>query len=160
MRTAGFTLELTLLQCHCSGFWLRADRSVLSACIQIAAKGQTMQCNRPKAIEGLPSVCIFDKVFASFWHSTCKNLHKNKLHVYWHAQVRFCHGVWLVKKTTTHVSWHLRFEVERQMKFVKHTQCQPRPGSVIRYCFPVASWEGVWDIEWKQHLSRWLLVRG
>ena len=33
-----------------------------------------------------PSVCIFDKVFASFWKLTCKKLHKNKMHVNWHAQ--------------------------------------------------------------------------
>ena len=45
-----------------------------------------------------PSVCIFDKVFASSWHLTRKNLHTNKMHVDWHAQLRFWHVVWLVKE--------------------------------------------------------------
>ena len=47
------------------------------------------------------SMCIFDKVFASFWYSIDKNVHKNKMHVNWHAQFRFRHVVWLAKKETT-----------------------------------------------------------
>ena len=48
-----------------------------------------------------PSMYMSDKVFASFWHLTCKNLHKNEMHVNWHTQFRFWHVVWLVKRKTT-----------------------------------------------------------
>ena len=105
-------------------------------------------------------------VWQSFWHLTCKNLHKNKLHVTWQAQFRFWHVVWHGKKKTTrqfdtskiemscitrHVTlrwhfrrrcrcqltlvfvsendtWHFGLEVERQMKFVKHTNWSPYIG--------------------------------
>ena len=55
------------------------------------------------------AVCIFDKVFASFWYLTRKNSHKNKMHINWHVQFRF----WHVKKKTTHqltlykLKWHV-----------------------------------------------------
>ena len=58
-------------------------------------------------------VCIFDKVFASFWHSTDKNLHKNKLHVKWHAHFRFWHVVVTCEEKTTRqltlqkLKWHV-----------------------------------------------------
>ena len=63
--------------------------------------------------EESPTVCIFDKVFASFWHLTCKNLHKMKLHVNRCARFRFRHVVWHVKEKTTRpltfyiLKWHV-----------------------------------------------------
>lgn len=71
---------------------------MLSACIQIAAKGQTMKCNRLEAIDAYHVVAM---------PTSCQ------------------------RRTPSHVR-------------------------VIRYCFPVASWK----VEWKLHLSRWLLIRG
>ena len=59
------------------------------------------------------SMCIFDKVFVSFWYLTSKISHKNKMHVNWHAQCRFWHVVWLVKKKITRqmtlykLKWHV-----------------------------------------------------
>ena len=55
----------------------------------------------------LDAVCIFDKVFASFWHLTHKNLHKNEMHINGHAQFRFFwHVVCDVWRIKPYVNWH------------------------------------------------------
>ena len=48
------------------------------------------------------AMSIFVKDFGSFWHLTHKNLHKNKMHVNWHARFRIWHWLWLVKEKSTH----------------------------------------------------------
>jgi hypothetical protein len=73
-------------------------------------------------------MCNFDKVFASFWHLTRKNLHPKKAHVNWHAQFRFWHVVGLVKKqiachltcTTKHVTLrqHFKRKNNSQLTFI------------------------------------------
>ena len=41
---------------------------------------------------------MFDKVFASFFLLTRKNLHKKYMHVNWHTHFGIWHVLWLVKK--------------------------------------------------------------
>ena len=53
-----------------------------------------------------PPVCILDKVFASFWLLTGRNLHKNELHADWHARFRCGHVVRLVKEKNHTLNWH------------------------------------------------------
>ena len=77
--------------------------------------------------------CVFLTKFMQvfdIWHA--KILHKNKMRVNWHTQSRFWHVMWVVKKKPhinwhftqiENVTWHFGFEIERQMKFLKHTQC-------------------------------------
>ena len=53
------------------------------------------------------SLCMFDKVIASFSLLTRKNSHKNKkMHVNWYAQFRSWHMQWFVKKKKRRVNWH------------------------------------------------------
>ena len=53
------------------------------------------------------ALCIFDKVFASFFHLTRKNLHKNKMHINWRTRFRIRQVLWLVKKKP-HINWQFR----------------------------------------------------
>jgi hypothetical protein len=99
----------------------------------------------------LLAVCVFYKVFASFWCLTCKNLHINKLHVnFVTCEEKYNTSIDILEieiiRTSRHVTfrwsfrrkcrcqfkfifvlgnirWHFEFEVQSQMKFVKHTQC-------------------------------------
>jgi hypothetical protein len=57
--------------------------------------------NGDHVVNAFQPVCLFDKVFASFWYLTRKNSHKNKTHVNWHSQFRFWHVMWLVKEKKT-----------------------------------------------------------
>ena len=77
-------------------------------------KGPTMRGLITRATYGtIHAVCIFDKVFASFWHLTRNKLHENKMYINWHAQFRIWHVVWLVKDkitrqlTLSKLKWHV-----------------------------------------------------
>jgi hypothetical protein len=99
----------------------------------------------------LMAVCIFYKVFASFWHLIRKNLHINKLYVNCvtceEKKVNTSIHTLEIRMTCTtrhvtlrwpfrrkarfqlpfifvfeNITWHFEFEVECEMKFVKHTQ--------------------------------------
>ena len=132
------------------------------------------------------------RVCKSFWYLTRKNSHQNKIHVNWHAQFRFWHVVWLVKKKNTpqltlyklkwhvrlgiwhwggtleenvdvnwhsffvfeNVTWHFGFEVEHQMKFVKHTHCT-RSLKVEGCLLSNKQWlGGLWKAMPDLHISR------
>ena len=92
--------------------------------------------------------CVFlDKVFASFWHSTRKNLHENKLHVNWHTQFRFWHAVWLVKKKIHTSIGILGIEMSHTTRYVTlrwpfRRKCRCQLTSIFVF--------------WKHHVTLWI----
>ena len=53
--------------------------------------------NIPELYDAPHQCVLLTKFLQGFKHLTCKNLHKKKLDVNWHAQYKFWHVVWLVK---------------------------------------------------------------
>ena len=121
-------LIFTFQACSKSYFSLEKQNQKQSKMVKILENGTSLlirECKLKVVVywckRKIP-MCNFDKVFASFWHLTSKNLHPKKAHVNWHAQCKFWHVVWLVKiqitsqltRTTKHVTLREQFRRRRK----------------------------------------------
>ena len=113
----------------------------------------------------LPTLCYFDKVFAS-WHLTCKELAHKKMHINWQAQFRIWHVVLHVKKKNHMSTDTLEIEMTYTTRHVTlkwHSRRKCRCQSTFNIVYESITWHFGFEVERQTRFvqrTHWLLVSG